>query len=304
MLLAILFSTGLIRLHAQEYAPKEGYSEANGVKTFYRVFGSEGPPLLIINGGPGMNSDGFAGIAQMLASGNRTIIYDQRGTGKSRLAVLDTTTITMRQMVEDIEALRKHLGYKTWSVFGQSFGGLLAAYYVTLYPQSIEKVILSATGGVNLDFTRTVGQRIQANLTQAQRDSFALWDKRVDSGDTSYHARLQRGMALAPAYLFDKKHVPIIADRLTQGNARVNGLVFQNLQTMKFDCTKELRSFRQPTLVIHGKNDIIGTDIAEQTQKAFPNSRLVLLDSCAHYGWLDRKDEYVSAVQGFLKEKK
>jgi proline iminopeptidase len=189
-------------------------------------------------------------------------------------------------------------------VFGQSFGGLLAAYYVTLYPQSIEKVILSATGGVNLDFTRTVGQRIQANLTQAQRDSFALWDKRVDSGDTSYHARLQRGMALAPAYLFDKKHVPIIADRLTQGNARVNGLVFQNLQTMKFDCTKELRSFRQPTLVIHGKNDIIGTDIAEQTQKAFPNSRLVLLDSCAHYGWLDRKDEYVSAVQGFLKEKK
>jgi proline iminopeptidase len=82
---------------------------------------------------------------------------------------------------------------------------------------------------------------------------------------------------------------------------RLNGLVFQNLQAMKFDCTKELRGFRQPTLVIHGKNDIIGVEIAEQTHKAFPNSRLVLLDSCAHYGWLDRKDEYLSAVQVFLK---
>ncbi|MCU0428193.1 MAG: alpha/beta hydrolase [Candidatus Kapabacteria bacterium] len=297
MLLVMLFLTGCIHLRAQE----EGYSEANGVKTFYRMLGSKGLPLLIINGGPGMNSDGFAGIAQMLASGRRVIIYDQRGTGKSKLAALDTTTITMRNMVEDIESLRKHLGYQTWNVLGHSFGGLLASYYAVLYPNSIEKVILSSSGGVNLDFMRTVGERIQANLTEQDRDSLAYWNNRITSGDTSYQARLRRGMALASAYVFDKKHVPTIAERLTQGNMRLNGLVFQNLQAMKFDCSKELRSFQRPVLIIHGKNDIIGTEIAEFAHKALPTSRLVLLDSCAHYGWLDRKDEYLSAVQGFLR---
>ncbi len=33
-------------------------------------------------GGPGLNSEGFVGLAKALSAGNQTIIYDQRGTGK------------------------------------------------------------------------------------------------------------------------------------------------------------------------------------------------------------------------------
>ncbi|MGB3079084.1 MAG: alpha/beta fold hydrolase, partial [Saprospiraceae bacterium] len=51
---------------------------------YYRTFGS-GQPLLIINGGPGMNSNGFENLARKLSEHYKTIIYDQRGTGKSIL---------------------------------------------------------------------------------------------------------------------------------------------------------------------------------------------------------------------------
>jgi proline iminopeptidase len=51
----------------------------------YKIFG-KGKPLVIINGGPGMNSEGFAGLAEQLAKeGFLCIIYDQRGTGKSEM---------------------------------------------------------------------------------------------------------------------------------------------------------------------------------------------------------------------------
>src|ERR1700704_339505 len=89
-------------VHILTYGQKEGFVN-NGIgKIYYRTFGN-GKPLLIINGGPGMNSDGFVGLATALSKNNQTIIYDQRGTGKSIVEKTDALTITMKGMVEDLE---------------------------------------------------------------------------------------------------------------------------------------------------------------------------------------------------------
>ncbi|MGB4903348.1 MAG: alpha/beta fold hydrolase, partial [Saprospiraceae bacterium] len=73
------------------------------IETHYETFG-QGEPILIINGGPGFNSEGFAFIAQEIADlGYKTIIYDQRGTGGSKLNVVNSETITIYLMVQDIE---------------------------------------------------------------------------------------------------------------------------------------------------------------------------------------------------------
>ena len=82
-----------------------------------------GEPLLIINGGPGMNSQGFRPLARTLGRTHRAIIYDQRATGKSVLENADTNNVTLDLMVADIDAIRTHLKIKKWAVLGQSFGG-------------------------------------------------------------------------------------------------------------------------------------------------------------------------------------
>ncbi|MBC8883162.1 hypothetical protein H9X57_06365 [Flavobacterium piscinae] len=82
--------------------------ENQELETSFRVFG-KGNPILIINGGPGMNSEGFVEIAKEIAALNyQAIIYDQRGTGNSKLEVIDSSTITMDLMVQDMEHLRKN----------------------------------------------------------------------------------------------------------------------------------------------------------------------------------------------------
>ncbi len=266
---------------------------------YYRTFGS-GTPILIINGGPGMNSDGFADLAKKLSEKNQTIIYDQRGTGRSKLIKTDASTISMKLMADDLEVLREHLKIDKWILLGHSFGGMLASYYATLYPEHIQAIILSSSGGVDLGILSYAGTNISSRLNAAETASLNYWNKQIANGDTSHHARLQRGTALAAAYVYDRKYVPVIAERLTQGNPVINQLIWEDLQKIKFDCKPKLSGFNRPVLIIQGKQDIVEERTAIRSHEAFKNSTIVLMDKCVHYGWLDASKEYFTELGKFL----
>lgn len=292
-LLVITFNLG--------FCQSEGYStNTDGSQTFYKIYG-KGEPLLIINGGPGMNSNGFETLAKKLSEKYQTILYDQRGTGKSVLKELNSETINMKLMAEDIESLRKHLKIEKWSILGHSFGGIMAAYYATIYPMNIKKVIFSASGGIDLGLTEYVAANINSKLTKIERDSLNYYNAKIDAGDRSKKMLLGRGRALAPAYLYNKKHIPLLAERLTQGNPRINQLIWDDLQNIKFDCKPKLKDFNQPVLIIQGKEDIIKTETAEIAHSVLKNSKVVFLNHCGHYGWLDTEEEYYKSLFDFLK---
>lgn len=283
------------------FAQTEGYSlNVDGSQTFYKIYG-KGEPLLIINGGPGMNSNGFEALAKKLSEKHQTILYDQRGTGKSTLKELNTETINMKLMAEDIESLRKHLKIEKWSILGHSFGGIMVAHYATMYPENIKKIIFSASGGIDLGLREYASANITSKLNKVERDSLNYYSAKIAAGDTSKKTLLGRGRALAPAYLYNKKYVPVLAERLTQGNSRINELVWEDLDKIKFDCKPKLKSFNQPVLIVQGKQDIIKTETAEIAHKVLQNSKIVYLDNCGHYGWLDAEEEYFTALFNFLK---
>jgi proline iminopeptidase len=271
-------------------------------KTHYRTFG-KGEPILIINGGPGMNSNGFADVAKKISDlGYMTIIFDQRGTGKSTLEKLDTSTITMDLMALDIENLRKELKIKKWTILGHSFGGLLACHYFSKYPERVDRIIFSSSGGVNMNFVNNLKARIQNNLTQTQRDSLSYYQNKITAGDTSYNTRKKRAGFLANAYVYNKKYANLIADRLMELNMEVNGLVVNDLFKINFNYQNMFIKNNVPVLVIQGKNDVISIETAEEIKNSFGNSKLKLLDNCGHYGWLDSPTEYFEAIDSFLKK--
>jgi proline iminopeptidase len=264
----------------------------------YKTLG-EGPPLLIINGGPGMNSEGFQSLAVLLQNEFKVILFDQRGTGRSVLHRVDTTTITMKAMVEDVELLRKHLGIKNWLILGHSFGGMLAAAYAGTYPENVRGMVLSSSGGVDLDLLN--GFDITATMTESERKNFQYWNQRWNAGDTTAEVRFQRATALAPAYLVNKSLVPKVAERLTQINQNINTLVWQHLNRIHFDCKPSLRSFRKPVLVVQGSGDIIPRRIPEKMLQVFGNAQLHILEQCAHYCWLENEAAYTQPVLQFLR---
>ncbi|WP_223034779.1 alpha/beta fold hydrolase [Hanstruepera marina] len=283
--------------------PKNGISQsltnipiANG-NIHVTTFGV-GEPILIINGGPGMNSEGFASLAKEIAKTNLAILYDQRGTGKSTISKINSETMTMDLMVSDIEVIRQYFGYKDWTILGHSFGGMLASYYLKKHPERIKGLVLSGSGGFNLNISRHLN--LLSRLNKKERDSLNYWNNRIGQGDTTYKARYNRGKYLAPAYVYDKKYIPVIAERLTQSNRTINSLVWQNMRTIDFDCSDAYRSFKNPVLIIQGKQDVMGDTIAKEAHKLFENSELVFLDDCVHYGWLEQPESYYRKINSFL----
>jgi hypothetical protein len=95
--------------------------------------------------------------------------------------------------------------------------------------------------------------------------------------------------------------VPQLAVRLTQIVPAVNELVFNDLQKIGYDCKAALRSFGKPVLIIQGREDIIREETARVAQSVLPQSKVVLMEKCGHYGWLDQPGIYYAELFGFLE---
>ncbi len=268
---------------------------------YYQTFGS-GTPVLIINGGPGLDSAGFEAVAKTIAAqGYQTILFDQRGTGHSKLASINAETIQLALMVQDIEQLRQQLHIEKWVVLGHSFGGMLGAAYAAKYPQYISKLIFSSSGGLDLQFRDQIAERLLNNLSLQEQIRLQMYQLRQRSGDDSDSTLDTLAQLRARAYVVDKSKAPLIAARLKVVNLTINQLVFADLEKNHFDLKTQFKQFGAPVLVLQGENDIISTETAQTIAGSFSNAELVLLPQCAHYGWLDQPDLYYSSVFRFLK---
>src|SRR5579862_9366187 len=77
---------------------------APDVRLFVQEEG-RGTPVVVIHGGPGLDSRSLEPDLEPLTRRHRVIFYDQRGSGRSTLSA----DVTADVMVRDLEALRQQL---------------------------------------------------------------------------------------------------------------------------------------------------------------------------------------------------
>jgi proline iminopeptidase len=100
----------------------------------------DGVPVVLLHGGPGA---GATPTHRRFFDPDhyRIIIFDQRGCGRSHpLGGLEKNTA--QHLINDVEALRKHLNINRWHLFGGSWGSTLAMLYANIYPQNCLSLIL------------------------------------------------------------------------------------------------------------------------------------------------------------------
>lgn len=301
ILFAILFLFVAADVRAQ-HAP------AGGVDLYYHTYGDpDGQPVLILNGGPGVSSEHFGGLAEQIGGlngGYRTILFDQRGTGRSTLDRIDSSTVSIATMVADVEALREYLGIDEWMVMGHSWGGMYAMLYAAAHPERVSALILSASGGVDLEWLGYAGDNIRMRLGPERR---AVYDRSFDpeyARANPERAAQERLEAMAAAYVFDPANIPFVVEALSRPGANspaVRGLVYADLNRIGYDLSDEMAQFDRPAIILAGRQDILGDEVPLRTHSVLPRSELVWLDRCSHYPWLDRPDAYFDAIAGFLE---
>ena len=118
-----------------------GFMKRDGHQIYYEQCGNpNGKPAVFLHGGPG--GGGSTTVRRFFDPKKyHIVIFDQRGCGRSKPhGCLEKNTTW--DLVEDIEALKKILGFKKWLVFGGSWGSTLSLAYSQTYPTSVSEMVL------------------------------------------------------------------------------------------------------------------------------------------------------------------
>jgi len=103
------------------------FDGADGTRLAYRRAG-HGRPLICLPGGP-MQAAAYLGDLGGLSAHRSLVLLDLRGTGESAMPA-DPATYRCDRLVDDVEALRAHLGLDRFDLLGHSAGAALALLYL------------------------------------------------------------------------------------------------------------------------------------------------------------------------------
>jgi proline iminopeptidase len=287
---ATLVALGLFLMNHFAWAadPSEGTIARSGFDLHYRLFG-QGKPLLLLSGGPGFDCDYVEPVARELASSNLTILVELRGTGRSRPPEINPQTVNLKLYLADLEALRESLKVERWAVLGHSAGANLAMNYAIAFPARVEALVLVDSGPVRESLRGAMMDNISLRLTPEQ----AAAAKRAPSFQT-----------LLPGYFYDReKAAKMVATfRADSYHDDVGQLIAADEMASGMDLRPALERLSLPALVIAGRQDPIDPGMQDEIHLALKNSRLVLLDRCGHFSWLEQPAALYSAIRDFLTE--
>ncbi len=291
-----IFLLGATILPAADTHSGQTFTHA-GVSLYYEVIGSaSGTPLFVANGGPGFDhtylhlSDAW----DQIAKSRKVVVYDQRGNGKSS-HLTTGQSCTLRDQIEDLDALRAHLGADQIDLLGHSWGGLLAMTYAARYPQHIHRLLIVDSAAPK--WSDTVFLFKDVFPEGVEREDAANFASQM--GDKSADESSLREYLSMLFYSPEKRDAALAQMADVDENREVNQTINRDLQ--QFDLNPELPKFHFPTIVMTGRYDMnVAAVVAYKIHKAIAGSKFVVFDRSGHMPFYEEPDKFVQTVQAFL----
>ncbi|MDX3186940.1 alpha/beta hydrolase [Streptomyces sp. MN03-5084-2B] len=277
------------------------FSAPDGTALAVHLAGSGAePPVVCLPGGP-MRAGVYLGDVGGLTTRRRTAVLDLRGTGGSEEPA-DPATYRCDRQVEDVEALRKHLGLERLDLLGHSAGASLAVRYAARYPQRLRRLALIAPSPRAVGFDVPPGGRRRIMARRAGEPWFAaaaaayesIAAKTATSADWAAFAPFYYGRWDAAA----RRHQAGEPGQRNGAAARI----YNSAGAFEPATTRAaLGAVTAPVLVLAGELDWIADPaVADRFAALFPDGRAVVLPGAAHYPWLDDAPAFGSALGTFL----
>lgn len=278
----------------------------------------DGIPVMVLHPGPGAGSD--AHLRRFFDPQHyRIIMFDQRGCGRStpHLEMQENDTLLL---LDDIDAIRDHLGVAEFVLFGGGWGSLLALLYAQKYPQQIKTLLLHQIflgrqkdidwfykQGASLvypdywqEFTSLIPEDSINNIPQYYADclqgsnelarmsaakNWALWQARCSS--------LQPHL-----YVIDQYSDPHFALALATLESHFINNHYFIAENQVMDNVHKIRHI--PTYIVHGRFDLVTPlACAWELHQAIPASNIRIVRDAGHS---DRESGIIDALIYASKE--
>jgi pimeloyl-ACP methyl ester carboxylesterase len=257
-------------------------------------------PLICLPGGP-MQASVYLGDLGGMPAHRPLLLLDLRGTGDSAPAA-DPTSYRCDRQVDDVEALRVHLGLDRIDLLGHSAGATLAVLYAARRPERVGRLALICPSPMAVGLQIADHDRRQV-VEQRQEEpwfphAFAAFE-RIWSGD----ATADDWEAIVPFTYgrWDAAARAQVAREADQKNADAAAIYYSD-GAIDPDATRDcLASLRARVLLVAGEYDpALPPKRAAEYAGLFPGGELAVQAGGGHYPWLDDPAWFAATLAEFL----
>ncbi|MGW3911284.1 alpha/beta fold hydrolase [Streptomyces sp. NPDC005070] len=274
------------------------FTSYDGTELTFDAYG-DGPPVVCLPGGP-MQDCAYLGDLGGLSAHRRLIMADPRGTGGSAIPA-DPASYRCDRLVDDVEALREHLGLGRMDLLAHSAGTNLAVLYAQRYPERVGRLALITPSvfALGIEITPEV-RRATALLREDEPwfpEAFAALESIVaGKGDAAAFR------AIAP-FWYGRWDESARAHRDAE-DAHKNHEAAARFSDGAFapDATRAaLARLASPVLVVAGEADLNSPAPAmAEVAALFPRAELVVQAGAGHFPWLDDPERFTATAEAFL----
>ncbi|BAU10757.1 prolyl aminopeptidase [Leptolyngbya sp. NIES-3755] len=257
----------------------------------------EKPIAFLIHGGPGADHSSYKPTFSALSDKMQLVYFDHRGQGRSARG--DKSKYTLDENVEDMEALRQHLGLGKIIAIGGSYGGMVALTYATRYPQNLSHLIVIATVP-DFRFLKRAQEILQERGTPEQiAIAQYLWNGNFESEEQlGEYFRIMHSL-----YSYTADPTKTVKSRTILSIDAINEAFGGFLRS--YNVLDRLHKITVPTLVIAGRYDwICPPEFSEEIARAIPKSDLRIFENSGHLIRVDEPEVLLDTIAGFIQKNK
>jgi proline iminopeptidase len=215
------------------------------------------------------NSLRVSGIRDLANHGNRVVIPDLRGHGRSSRA--PSREYSHDVWVHDSRALAGQLGFEELALLGHSYGGFLALEYAVRWPESLTHLVLVASSAGPVPFA------------PAAVTSDAELREHFRAGWPRFFTGVDKHWALFDSLTFSAK--PYVA-------------AFRR-ELPAYDLRDRVAALAMPTLLVVGSEDAYCPRM-EWLAGRMPRAELCVLRDVGHFPFVEAADAFTAAAAAFL----
>jgi len=267
----------------------------------------EGPPIIVVHGGPDFDHSYFLPELDRLAESFRLVYYDQRGRGRSAEGVRPED-VTLLSEVEDLDRVRSRFGLESVAVLGHSWGGVLAMEYAIRHPERVSHLLLLDTGPASADDWRVLREELvrrrdprdQEEMSAiAATDAYAHGDLQAEAEYYRRHFRMTLRQPELLEELVARLRANFTQDGVVLARTIEHRLYDETSQAVGWTLVPALRELDVPTLLLHGEHDFVPVELAARIAEAVPGARLSVLPGCGHFTFLGAPESVFAEISRF-----
>ncbi len=268
------------------------YIDVAGVKTRYWQMGASGSPLILLHGGNGSIEFWLCNMAA-LAKYHRVYAFDMYGCGRS--SQVTNADYSLAAQAHFIRAFAQSQGLEKVNLLGNSMGGGAALQFAYLFPEMLDRLILSAPLGwgrkinFGLRLLTIPGLIYLLRPNRAMIPSMLKWN-------------FANPANLPPDWMERRYEVFALPGRqrsiagLAKASINFWGVKPQVYQ----EIIDLLPAIQQQTLVIWGEVDQVLPVAQAQVAQKIPHHQLEVWPNCGHHPFLEFPDRFNKLVLDFL----